>query len=178
MAARAIRLLERLGTAARAQSRVGSIIEVQILEALGFQATGKVDLAVKRLAQTLLQAEPEGYARIFVDEGRPMATLLHRTLSRGVTPDYTARLLASFPSIDQESQEFPAQTPFSFYEPLSERELEVLRLLATGASNQEIADELSIALSTARKHVSNVSRKLGTKNRTQAVSRGRDVGLL
>lgn len=178
MADRAIRLLERLGTAARAQSRVGSIIEVQVLEALAFQAAGKVDLAVKLLAQTLLQAEPEGYVRVFLDEGMPMSMLLHRALSRGVTPDYTARLLDAFPFTDQGSRVFPAQTPFSFNEPLSERELEVLRLLATGASNQEIADDLSIALSTARKHVSNVSRKLGTNNRTQAVSRGRDLGLL
>lgn len=178
MAGRAIRLLERLGTTAWAQSRVGSIIELQIIEALGLQAAGKADQAVKLLAQTLLQAEPEGYTRIFLDEGRPMAALLHRALSRGVTPDYTSRLLASFPSIDQGHTPSPAHAPFSFDEPLSERELEVLRLLATGASNQDIADKLSIALTTARKHVSNVSRKLGASNRTQAVSRGRDLGLL
>ncbi len=175
---RALALLERLGTAAKAQARMGSIIQVQVLQALGFQAAGKADQAMKVLAQALMQAEPEGYIRTFVDEGRPMAVLLHRALARGVTADYTARLLAAFHSIDQGSQPSPPPVPLPFNEPLSERELEVLRLLATGASNQEIAGELSIALTTARKHVSNILGKLGVNNRTQAVSRGRDLGLL
>jgi LuxR family maltose regulon positive regulatory protein len=174
----ALSLLERLRAAAQAQARTGSLIQVQVLQALGFQAAGKPDQAMKVLAQALLQAEPEGYIRTFVDEGRPMAALLHRALARGVTPDYTASLLAAFTSVDQEVQSFPPPVPFPFNEPLSQRELEVLRLLASGASNQEIASELSIALSTARKHVSNIIGKLGVHNRTQAVSRGRDLGLL
>jgi LuxR family maltose regulon positive regulatory protein len=178
MADRALALLERLGSVAKAQARVGSLIQVQVLQALGFQAAGQADQAMKVLAPALMQAEPEGYMRTFVDEGRPMAALLHRALARGVAPGYTARLLAAFPSVDQGIQPSPPPVPFPFNEPLSERELEVLRLLASGASNQEIADELSIALSTARKHVSNIIGKLGVKNRTQAVSRGRDLGLL
>ncbi len=178
MADRALAFLERLGAAARAQARVESLIQVQVLQALGFQAAGQADEAMRVLAQALMQAEPEGYMRTFVDEGRPMAALLHRALARGVTSDYTARLLAAFPSVDQEVHSSPPPVPFPFNEPLSERELEVLRLLASGASNREIADELSIALSTARKHVSNIIGKLGVHNRTQAVSRGRDLGLL
>jgi LuxR family maltose regulon positive regulatory protein len=178
MADRALALLERLGAAAKAQTRVGSLVQVQVLQALGFQATGQADQAMQVLAQALMQAEPEGYMRTFVDEGRPMAALLHRALARGVTSDYTARLLAAFPSVDQGIQASPPPVPFPFNEPLSERELEVLRLLASGTSNQEIADELSIALSTARKHVSNILGKLGVHNRTQAVSRARDLGLL
>jgi LuxR family maltose regulon positive regulatory protein len=178
LADRALALLERLGSVAKAQARVGSLIQVQVLQALGFQAAGQADQAMKVLAPALMQAEPEGYMRTFVDEGRPMAALLHRALARGVAPGYTARLLAAFPSVDQGIQPSPPPVPFPFNEPLSERELEVLRLLASGASNQEIADELSIALSTARKHVSNIIGKLGVKNRTQAVSRGRDLGLL
>ena len=174
---RALALLERLGAAAKAQARMGSVIEVRVLQALGFQAAGKADQAMKVLAQALMQAEPEGYIRTFVDEGRPMAALLHHALSRGVTAEYTARLLAAFPTVDQGTQPSPALVPFSFDEPLSERELEVLRLLASGASNQEIARDLSIALTTARKHVSNILGKLGVNNRTQAVSRGRDLGL-
>ena len=174
----ALSRLERLRAAAQAQARTGSLIQVQVLQALGFQAAGKPDQAMKVLAQALLQAEPEGYIRTFVDEGRPMAALLHRALARGVTPDYTASLLAAFTSVDQEVQSFPPPVPFPFNEPLSQRELEVLHLLAGGASNQEIAEELSIALSTARKHVSNIIGKLGVHNRTQAVSRGRDLGLL
>jgi LuxR family maltose regulon positive regulatory protein len=178
MTDRAFALLERLGAAAKAQSRLGSVIEVQVLQALGFQAAGKADPAMNILAQALMQAEPEGYIRTFVDEGRPMAALLHRALSRGVTADYTARLLAAFPSVDQGIQPSPPPVAVPFNEPLSERELEVLRRLATGASNQEIAEELSIAPNTARKHVSNIIGKLGVNNRTQAVSRGRDLGLL
>ncbi len=178
MPEKALSLLERLGTAAKAQARIGSVIQVQVLQALGFQAAGKADQAMKVLAQTLLEAEPEGYIRTFVDEGRPMAALLHSALSRGVTPDYTSRLLASFPSVGRKVEASPHPVTFSFNTPLSERELEVLRLLATGASNEEIAGELSIALTTARKHVSNIISKLGVNNRTQAVSRGRDLGLL
>jgi ATP/maltotriose-dependent transcriptional regulator MalT len=175
---RALTLLEHLGALAEAQARLGSLIEIQVLQALGFQAAGKPDQAMKVLAQSLMQAEPEGYIRTFVDESRPMAGLLHRALSRGVTADYATRLLEAFPSIDQGMQPFPPAIAFPFNEPLSERELEVLRLLARGASNREIAEELSIALTTARKHVSNILGKLGVNNRTQAVSRGRDLGLL
>jgi ATP/maltotriose-dependent transcriptional regulator MalT len=130
------------------------------------------------LAQALMQAEPEGYIRIFVDEGPSMAALLHHARSRGVTPDYTSMLLAAVPSTDRGIEASPLTDRFPFDEPLSERELEVLHLLASGASNQEIARELSIALTTAKKHISNIIRKLGVSNRTQAVSRGRDLGLL
>ncbi len=175
---KALDLLERLDTAAKAQARIGSVIQIQVLQALGFQAAGKADQAMKVLTQTLLHAEPEGYIRTFVDEGKPMAALLHSALSRGVTPDYTSRLLASFPSVGRGVEASSQPVTFSFNAPLSERELEVLRLLATGASNEEIAGELSIALTTARKHVSNIIGKLGVNNRTQAVSRGRDLGLL
>jgi LuxR family maltose regulon positive regulatory protein len=178
MPEKALDLLERLGTAAKAQARIGSVIQIRVLQALGFQAAGKADQAMKVLAQTLLQAEPDGYIRTFVDEGKPMAALLHGALSRGVTPDYTSRLLASFPSVGRGVDASSHPVTFSFNAPLSERELEVLRLLATGASNEEIAGELSIALTTARKHVSNIIGKLGVNNRTQAVSRGRDLGLL
>jgi LuxR family maltose regulon positive regulatory protein len=175
---RALALLERLEAAAKAQARLGSLIEIQVLQALGLQSMGKADQAMKVLAQALMQAEPEGYVRTFVDEGRPMAALLHHVLSRGVTADYTSRLLSAFPSADRRFQPSPPLAIHSFSEPLSERELEVLRLLASGASNQEIAEDLSIALTTARKHVSNIISKLGVHNRTQAVSRGRDLGLL
>src|SRR6266508_3784837 len=175
---RALALLERLGAVAKAQVRMGSLIEIHLLQALGFQAAGKADQAMNVVAQALMQAESEGYICTFVDEGGPMAALLHRALSRGVTADYTARLLAAFPLVDQGIQQQSSSVTFPFNEPLSERELEVLRLLASGASNQEIAEELSIALTTARKHVSNIIGKLGVTNRTQAVSRGRDLGLL
>ena len=178
LSSRALTLLENLAAAAKAQNRLESLIKIQILQALGFQAIGRADRAMRVLAQALMQAEPEGYIRTFVDEGPHMAALLHQAALRGVTPDYIARLLAAFPSIDHGIWPSSSAATFGFNEPLSERELEVLRLLASGASNQEIAKVLSIAITTAKKHVSNIIRKLGVNNRTQAVSRGRDLGLL
>jgi LuxR family maltose regulon positive regulatory protein len=175
---RALSLLGNLTTAAEAQARLGSLIEIQALQALGFQAAGKPDQALKVLTQALMQAEPEGYTRVFVDEGRKMASLLHGALSRGVMADYTAHLLAAFPSLDQGGRPSAQTASYPFNKPLSERELEVLHLLAGGASNQEIAEELTVAATTARKHVSNILIKLGVHNRTQAVARGRDLGLL
>lgn len=175
---RALTLLENLGAAAEAQKRIGSLIEIQVLQVLGFQAAGKENQAMNVLAQALVQAEPEGYMRTFVDEGPRMAALLHRAASRGIASDYAAELLAAFPSVDQQFQPSSPAVTFSFDKPLSERELEVLNLLAIGATNQEIAEQLSIALTTARKHVSNILSKLRVHNRTQAVSRGRDLGLL
>jgi ATP/maltotriose-dependent transcriptional regulator MalT len=175
---RALTLLEHLEAAAKAQKRVESVIKIQVLQALGSQVAGKADQAMRALAQALMQAEPEGYIRLFVDEGPAMAALLHRAALRGVIPDYVAGLLAAFPAIDRGIQISPSSATFGFNEPLSERELEVLRWLASGASNHEIAKLLSITVTTAKKHVSNIIRKLGVNNRTQAVSRGRDLGLL
>jgi LuxR family maltose regulon positive regulatory protein len=175
---RALTILEPLEVAASAQKRMGSLIDIQVLQALSFQAAGKADRAMMALSQALMQAEPEEYIRTFVDEGPQMAGLLHRAALRGVTPAYIARLLAAFPAIDEGIQPLASSATFGFNEPLSERELEVLHLLASGASNQEIAKSMSIALTTGKKHVSNIIRKLGVNNRTQAVSRGRDLGLL
>ena len=174
----ALTLLEHLERAAQAQGRVESLIKIQSLQALGFQAAGKTEQAMGVLSQALMRAEPEGYIRIFVDEGPHMAALLHKAAVRKLTPEYVARLLATFPSIDQGIQLSSSSAAFPLSGPLSERELEVLQLLASGTSNESIAKTLSIALTTSKKHVSNIIRKLGVNNRTQAVSRGRDLGLL
>jgi DNA-binding NarL/FixJ family response regulator len=106
-----------------------------------------------------------------------MAALLHQAAARGIAPDYTRKLLAAFPSGDGQPGTSTPGTDAAI-EPLSERELEVLRLVASGASNRDIAAELSIALTTAKKHVSNILHKLGAINRTEVVTRGRDLGLL
>jgi LuxR family maltose regulon positive regulatory protein len=130
--------------------------------------------------------------RVFVDEGAPMASLLGRLASPGqrepvataeqVPPDYLARLLAAFPSAAAPTPHPPGRAwagPLpGLVEPLSERELEVLGLLATGRSNQQIAEELVVALDTVKKHVSHVLDKLGVANRTQAVARARELQLL
>lgn len=114
-----------------------------------------------------------------------MAGLLYKALAQDIMPDYVRQLLALFPVNETTSSSAPersetsldASTERELIEPLSERELEVLQLMAGGASNQEIAETLVIALTTAKKHVSNIIRKLGVDNRMQAVAKGRNLGL-
>ena len=188
----ALGILRRLHDLAAAQGRVGSVIEIQALRALALAARGDERGALAALAGALALAWPEGYVRVFVDEGAPMAGLLGRLAAPGqreqaaaaehVPPDYLARLLASFPPADvgtpRPAGRAGARPIPGLAEPLSERELEVLGLLATGRSNQQIADQLFVALDTAKKHVSRVLDKLGAANRTQAVARARELQLL
>jgi LuxR family maltose regulon positive regulatory protein len=176
-AEQAVRLLDRLIPAAEGAGRLGHTIEMLALQALANRATGREDQALALMARALLRAEPEGYVRTFVDEGRPIAALLHEAAARGITPDYTRQLLAAFAAGDDPTEPRLPET-VALIEPLSERELEVLRLVASGASNQDIAAQLSIALTTAKKHISNILHKLGAGNRTEVVARGRDLGLL
>jgi len=171
--AEALSLLNRLLQTAEAEERMGSAIVILILQALILQTQDNTARALKCLERALALAEPEGYCRAFLDEGRPMAELLRRAEQRGLFPNYVHKLLSAFPAA--ESTPSPADL---LPEPLSERELEVLRLVATGASNQEIAGQLFIALSTAKKHVGNILVKLDTPNRIQAVARARELGLL
>src|SRR5690606_4263002 len=115
----------------------------------------------------------EGYCRVFVDEGEPMARLLRLALRQGIYPNYTTRLLGAFEG------GVPGRVAGDLLpEPLSERELEVLRLAATGASNKEIAVALFIALPTVKKHMGHILVKLDTQNRVQAITRARELGLL
>jgi LuxR family maltose regulon positive regulatory protein len=126
------------------------------------------------LTRALLLGKPEGYVRVFLDEGAPMAKLLRHAGSRGISPKYVAELLSQF---DSEIGAAPAaQQPL--IEPLTERELEVLRLLADGLSNQDIANKLVVALGTVKTHTASLYRKLAVTSRTQAVARARDLGLI
>ena len=187
----ALGLLERLQARATAQGRTGSVIEIQALQALARSAGGDQAGALAALAEALDLAAPEGYLRVFVDEGPPMAALLRQLLAgrrqdrpaavAAVPRDYLARLLEAF-----EQAGLPVRLPVrsggvvvaGLVEPLTERELEVLRLLADGRSNQAIAAELVISLDTVKRHVSHLFSKLEVANRTQAVSRARELGLL
>jgi LuxR family maltose regulon positive regulatory protein len=161
------------------------VIEILVLVALAQQALHKQQVAIETLHTALKMAEPEGYVRTFVDEGQPMAALLYQARGQDVMPDYVSMLLAAISSDDRisSSSSNPFEMPQggSAHEPLverlSERELEVLQWMASGASNQEIAEAMIIAVTTAKKHVSNIIRKLGVNNRTQAVSKGRNLGL-
>jgi LuxR family maltose regulon positive regulatory protein len=179
----ALGLLERL-LAAAAQSRIGSVIEIQGLRALAQAAGGDEAGAVASLAEALTLACPEGYVRVFADEGAPMRALVGRLVAaqrsgqpatRGVPLDCLARLLRAFDPT--QARRGSAGVP-GLAEPLTTRELEVLELLAAGRSNQRIAQELVVSLDTVKKHVSRVLDKLGAANRTEAVARARALGLL
>ena len=125
-------------------------------------------------------AEPEGFVRVFVDEGPPMARLLYEAVSRGVASDYARQLLSAFPVTEPEQTDtVQGQAPKSdLIEPLSERELEVLALLAEGLTNREIASRLFLALNTVKAHAGNIYGKLNVHSRTQAIARAQALGLL
>ncbi|HLF75142.1 MAG TPA: LuxR C-terminal-related transcriptional regulator [Anaerolineales bacterium] len=175
----AIGLLERLLQAAEAGGRTGSAIEILILQALAHQALGDIPPALAPLERALTLAEPEGYVRIFLDEGPPMAGLLLETAGRGIMPDYTGKLLEAFNDERHRSEgdsPLPASQPL--IEPLSQRELEILRLFKTELSGPEIAHELVIALSTVRTHTKSIYSKLNVNNRRAAVKRAAELNLI
>ncbi|MGB3634193.1 MAG: LuxR C-terminal-related transcriptional regulator, partial [Rubrobacteraceae bacterium] len=178
----AMRLLERLLRAAEEGGRMGSVIEILVLQALAHEAQGNTPPALAPLERALTLAEPEVYVRIFVDEGRPMAQLLSETATHGIMLGYVGRLLSAFESEEHKSEDeshlppvLPAQ---SLVEPLSHRELEVLRLIAQGLSNREISERLFLALSTVKGHNRIIFSKLMVQNRTEAVACARELGLL
>jgi LuxR family maltose regulon positive regulatory protein len=176
----AMRLLRRLLHAARESKRLGRVIEVLALQALTLQASGDRTGALDVLEQALALGKPEGYVRVFLDEGAPMAALLATLCTRRPTanPEYTERLLVAFGVEKDDQRPRPKRPDSSLVEPLSERELEVLRLVAGGLTNQEIADELVIAVSTVKSHTNHIYGKLGVKNRTQAIARAGALRLL
>ncbi|MFC1976235.1 LuxR C-terminal-related transcriptional regulator [Chloroflexota bacterium] len=175
-----IGLLQRLLEAAETGGRTSRAIEILLLQALAFQAGGETTQAMVALEQALTLAEPGGFIRIFVDEGPPMARLLYKAATRGIAPDYARRLLAAFPVAEPEQTDpSKTQAPKSeLVEPLSERELEVLQLIAEGLTNPEIASRLFLTLNTVKAHTRNIYGKLGAHNRTQAVAQARALGIL
>jgi ATP/maltotriose-dependent transcriptional regulator MalT len=187
-------LLVRLLDAADAGGRTGSSIEILVLQALGYRARGKLGAARRALERALGLAEPEGYIRVFVDEGTPMGDLLRGAVADGVGGAFARRLLAGLDgrlageagprhpeTVSASLLAFPfAPVPpvDSLAEPLTVRELEVLRLVAAGMRNQTIAEHLVISLATVKRHIANAYGKLGVDHRTAAVVRATELRLL
>jgi len=172
----AMRLLERLLNAAEEGGRMGSIIEILGLQALAYDAQGDVPSALVPLKRTLMLAEPECYVQTFVREGAPMGELLKKiSFDDERATEYVQKLLACFDDRNAQSISLDEQP---LIEPLSERELEILRLIAEGLSNQEIGLQLYLSLNTVKAHTRNIYGKLGVNSRTQAAAKARTLGIL
>jgi LuxR family maltose regulon positive regulatory protein len=173
----ALGLLERLEAAAQAGERRGSVIEALVLQALARQALGDLRGALDPLARALALAEPEGYLRVFADEGDRMRDLLRHATARGVATRHTGRVLSAF---DPPAQPLatPGRTAPAAAQPLTARELVILRLIAAGLRNQEIADHLFISPATVKRHIANAYGKLGARHRTEALARATELKLL
>jgi LuxR family maltose regulon positive regulatory protein len=198
----AVKLLARLLGPAESAGRFGVVIELLALQALALHQGGKLSPALSSLERALVLAEPEGYVRTFADHGESMGRLLRQVAARAVAPDYIARLLIAIESPGRGSPESASPTRSdignagepgphqtvgddresgagpSGIEPLTAREVEVLRLLVGGASNRRIAEELTVSVGTVKAHISHILGKLGAHNRTEGVARARQLGLL
>ena len=177
--AAALALLEPLRRQMETRRWEDERLKVMVLQSVALHAHGQKDQAVQMLGDALALAEPGGFVRIFIDEGLPMAELLSEAVAQGLAPGYADKLLAAFEVAGQESQDksdlLHAQ-PLA--DPLSLRELEVLRLIAQGLSNQEICKKLFLALNTVKGHNRVIFDKLQVQSRTEAVARARQLGLL
>ncbi len=178
----ALAVLEPSRQQAAAKGWQDEQLEVMVLQAVALHAHGEKDKAVQLLGDALVLAEPGGFIRIFVDEGLPMAQLLSEAAAHGVMPDYIGKLLAVFEVGKRKSHGKsnlpPAPAAQSLTEPLSNRELQVLRLIAEGLSNREISERLFLAVITVKGHNRNIFGKLQVQRRTEAVARARELGLL
>jgi LuxR family transcriptional regulator, maltose regulon positive regulatory protein len=184
---RALGLLERLDALAESQSRAGSVIEIRALRSLALHAAGDHQGALTLLAEALALARPEGYVRVFADEGPPMAALLRSLIGArqrgraaagsGAATEHLHQVIRALGSVSaQADKRGPAAS--GLIDPLTDRELEVLRLLAAGRRNRDIARDLVVTQETVKKHLSHIFAKLGAANRTQAVAHARRLGLI
>ena len=185
-------LLERLLIAAEERGGKGSVIEILVLQAIAYHTQGDLPAALLPLQRALALAEPEGYIRMFLDEGSSMEQLLaavrrlpeataREIMPRQGLPTYTDKLLAAFEAEKQNSEDTPDLPPASsaqtLIEPLSERELEVLKLLRSELSGPEIAHQLIVSINTFRTHTKNIFIKLGVNDRRAAIRRAEELGL-
>jgi LuxR family maltose regulon positive regulatory protein len=175
----AFEMLRQLLAMAERSGRVHSIVEILVVEALARNARGEREEALASLRRALKLAEPGELVRTFVDEGSELAELIRQAAPGAISPEYARRLAEAFgpgtAAIPPPASPPPVQ---NLPEPLSDREVEVLRLIATGLSNADAGRKLFIAPSTVKKHLENIYAKLGTRNRTQAIARAREAGVL
>jgi LuxR family maltose regulon positive regulatory protein len=175
----ALMVLEPLVPIAERRRRPGMLIEIHVLKALAHRAQEDINQAMNVFERALSLAEPEGYVRIFADEGEPVVELLREATLRGIAVDYAGKLLTALGVEAQQRRGVARAEPSSaLVEPLTEREMEVLRLLNTHLSSTEIAERLYISVNTARFHIKNIYGKLGVHRRSDAVQRARDLRLL
>ena len=175
----ALHLLGRLLVAAETGQRWGSVTEILLLQALAHAANGDTTRALDPLEQALRRAEPEGYCRLFLDEGEPMAALLRHAATAGIAPEAVPRLVSALAPGEGETPAAGRETAVGeLADPLSERERQVLRLLASELSGPDIARELYISLNTLRTHTRHIFGKLEVNSRPAAVRRAEALGLL
>ena len=173
MLTRALGLVERLALSAESAGRKGHLIELLTVQALALDAQGDLDQALSCLERALVLAEPQGFVRIFLDNGSPIIRLLKEAARRDIAADYAIKLLNQ---IDTDSQ---SDAPSSILiDPLSDRELEVLHLMAQDLSYKEIANQIMVSLNTVRTHVKNIYSKLMVHKRSEAVAKARELNLL
>jgi LuxR family maltose regulon positive regulatory protein len=170
----ALALSQRLLHQAEAGNRIGRMIESLILQALAYHAQNDKEHALAVLDQAIMLAQPEGYVRIFLDEGDPLIKLLYSAKVHHVGGSYLSELLSH---VGTDSNQAMPSTQL-LIEPLTKRELELLKLIEQGYTNQDIADRLVISIPTVKRHITNIYSKLGAKNRTQAISLGKELHLL
>ncbi|NKQ37809.1 MAG: helix-turn-helix transcriptional regulator, partial [Chloroflexi bacterium] len=177
----ALTLLNRLLETAVAQNRNGSVLEILILQALAHAAQNDTPAALLPLQRALTLAEPQGYVRLFVNEGQPMARLLQEAAKREIAVAYISQLLAAFGQDGGETAVSPNQSTLidqPLVDPLSDRELEILALIAAGLKNKEIAEQLFISYNTVLYHTKNIYSKLGVNKRALAIAKAREMGLI
>lgn len=174
----ALELLEPVRQEAITHGMIIRLIDVMAVQSVALYAHDEKEKAVDLLAKLLALAEPEGCIRPFLEEGELMAQLLSEAAILGIMPDFTRKLLAVFESEKRKSNDQPDLSPSRrLIEPLSERELEVLKLLRSELSGPEIAEQLIVSLNTLRTHTKNIFNKLGVNNRRSAVRRAEELDL-
>jgi LuxR family maltose regulon positive regulatory protein len=174
----ALRLLARLMKMTEAAAANGYLIELLILKSIALQKQGKMERALTASDRAISLAAPEGYVRSFINEGAPMAKLLCQATTRGTAVNYTGRLLAALEKETEDKRWMTKPASFPLVEPLTERELEVMRLLTTHLTSTDIAAQLTISANTVRTHTKSIYSKLDVHSREEAVQKAEKLNLL